>query len=115
MLKDRSEELENMPEEEFNKGILKFNIPDCDDPYSLNGEGVWGWATPEDKAKYEDNTYEGTITAILCNMPLEYCGFLNWGTEVRLKCHGEGRPTLDPEWISDRIREAKDAAQCVDA
>lgn len=112
MFKDRSEEIKNMSDEEYKKGLLKFNIPDCDRPYSLSGEGVWGWTTPEEKEKYADDSYEGKITAILCNNPFEYNGLLHYGIEVQLQCHGESRPTLDPEWITNCIRNMKEAIQC---
>ena len=104
MLINKSEKIKSMSKEEYNNGLLRFNIPGCDDLYSLSGEGVWGWASPEDKKKYEDDTYEGKITAILLNNPLEYFGVLRWGVEVQLKCHGDCRPTLDPEWIAEHAR-----------
>ena len=44
--------IESMSKEEFDKGLIKFNIPDEDRINSLNGEGVWGWVTQEDKENY---------------------------------------------------------------
>ena len=88
---------------EYEAGLIKFNIPDEDDIYSNNGEGVWGWVTPEDKEKYNDDSYTGQIVAILLNNPLNYWGRLNWGDEVVLDCHGKNRPTLSPEWVKEYL------------
>lgn len=96
---DKSEFLEELSEEEKKAGYIKFNIPRFDNIYATNGEGVWGWVSPEDKAKYDDDSYTGEITAILCNAPLYYSYKLKWGAKVVLRCHGSSRPTLDPEWI----------------
>ena len=92
-----------LPSYEYEAGLIKFNIPDEDDIYSNNGEGVWGWVTPEDKEKYKDDNYTGQIVAILLNSPLNYLGALNWGDEVVLDCHGKNRPTLSPEWVKEYI------------
>lgn len=98
---------EKLSEEEQNAGYIKFNIPDEDKPNSLNGEGVWGWVTPEDKAKYNDDNCHEVIKAILCNSPLNYMGILFWGMEVEIKCHGDRRPTLNPEWVEENISNAE--------
>lgn len=95
--------IESLTEEEFNAGLIKFNIPNEQNIYSLNGEGVWGWVSSEDKDKYYDDTYNGTIIAILLNSPFNYRELLNWGDEVRLKCHGDIRPTLDPKWVKANL------------
>ena len=97
--------IESLDEKQFNKGTIKFNIPDEEDIYSKNGEGVWGWVTPEDYEKYHDDNYTGKITAILCNQPLNYYGRLNWGDEVILKCNGENRPTLDVDFVKENLQE----------
>ena len=96
--------IESLTKEEFDKGSIKFNIPDEEDIYSPNGEGVWGWVAPEDKAKYHDDKYTGELIAILLNTPLNYFGMLNWGDEVKLKCHGANRPTLDPNWVKENLK-----------
>lgn len=95
--------LESLSEAQLNAGYIKFNIPDIDDLDSSNGEGVWGWVTPEDKVKYDDDRYNGEITAILCNMPLNFSGILWWGSEVKLICRGSNRPTLSKKWITHKI------------
>lgn len=100
-LVNKTKFLENLPKEELEKGYIKFNIPDKNNLYSLNGEGIWGWVSGEDKENYFDNNYKGKIMAILCNNPINHAGILTYGTEVILQCHGENRPTLDPEWIMD--------------
>ena len=103
MIINKEDFLKTLTHEQLNAGYLKFNIPDEDNPTSLNGEGVWGWATPDEKRKYDDDTYKGKIVAILMNQPIEYYGRLNYGDEVVLKCHGDGRPTLDPEWVKENL------------
>ena len=97
--------IESLDKKIFDEGLVKFNIPDEDRIDSLNGESVWGWVTQEDREKYYDNTYEGKITAILLNHPLNYYGILKWGDEVVLQCHGNNRPTLDPEWAKENLRD----------
>ena len=101
---NKTEFIENMDKEDFEKGLIKFNILDEDRTSSLNGEGVWGWVTQEDKEKYDDNTYKGKITAILVNRPLNYYGILRWGDEVVLQCHGDSRPTLAPDWVKENLQ-----------
>ena len=100
---NKSDFLETLPEDQYNAGLIKFNIPDEDRIDSLNGEGVWGWVSPEDKKKYDDDKYQGKITAILLNWPINYFGILSWGDELVLQCHGGNRPTLDPEWVKSNI------------
>lgn len=98
--------------EKYEAGWIKFNIPDHENRYkTINGEEVWGWCDVTDREKYNDDAYTGTITAILLNESLEYFGFLHWGDVLQLKCHGNNRPTLDPEWIDEKIEEAKKEAQ----
>ena len=96
--------LKTLTAEQLDAGYFKFNIPDEDHITSLNGEGVWGWTTPDEKKKYNDDTYNGKITAILMNQPIEYYGRLHWGDEVVLQCHGDSRPTLDPEWVKANLK-----------
>lgn len=96
--------IESLSKEQFGAGKMKFNIPDEDNIYSGNGEGVWGWVTPENKEKYNDDNYNGKIVAILLNSPLNYLGKLKWGDEVELQCHGKNRPTLDPEWVKGNLQ-----------
>lgn len=38
------------------------------------------------------------------NQPIEYYGKLQWGDEVVLQCHGDSRPTLDPEWVKANLK-----------
>ena len=100
---DKSAFLESLPISQKEAGYIKFNIPDENHLDAHYGEGVWGWVTPEEKRKYDDDHYYGKITAILCNNPLRYCDRLPWGTEVVLQCHGYRRPTLDPDWVRENI------------
>ena len=41
-MNNKSEFIRSLDKEEFEKGLIKFNIPDEDKIDSLNGEGVWG-------------------------------------------------------------------------
>lgn len=88
-------------------GWIKFNIPDPATPYELNGEGVWGWLSPEDKAKWEDDNFYGKLNAILLNDPIRYAGQLFCGDQVVIKCRGIERPTLDPEWTFKNLKREK--------
>lgn len=101
---NKSEFIESMDKEKFNEGLIKFNIPDENNIYSLNGEGVWGWVTQEDREKYYEDTCTNKITAVLLNTPLNYYGILKWGDEVVLQCHGNSRPTLDPDWVMENLK-----------
>lgn len=107
MVVGKKEFVESLSKEAFNAGLIKFNIPDEDNITNLNGEGVWGWVVEEDKEKYNDDSFNGNITAILLNQPLNYYGMLNWADEVVLKCHGSSRPTLDPEWVMENLMGGK--------
>lgn len=91
--------IQSLPEDQYNAGLIKFNIPSGDSPTDLGGEGVWGWVSPDDKEKFEDDHFTGDISAILLNHPIQFGGVLCWGDEVKLKCHGDKRPTLHPDWV----------------
>lgn len=104
MIVNKGKFIENMHPEKLKAGCIKFNIPSCEDIYSGNGEGVWGYADEVNKKKYEDNSYTGKITVILLNQPFEYFDKLNWGDEVTLVCHGSNRPTLDPEFVIENLQ-----------
>lgn len=103
MITNKEDFIKTLTDEQLNAGYLKFNIPDANKPTSLNGEGVWGWASLEEKEKYDHDNYNGKITAILMNHPIEYFGRLKWGDEVILQCHGDRRPTLDPDWVKENL------------
>ena len=99
----RGDELDALPESELRAGYVKFNIPKPETPECPNGEGVWGWADPDSKAKYDDDSYHGKLTVILCNDPVQYDDILCSGTEVVIQCNGENRPILDPEWVREKL------------
>lgn len=99
----KAEFMEMLSDEELQAGYMKFNIPDVDSLYDGNGEGVWGWMTPEDKEKYNDDTFFGELPAVLLNTPINYYGILWWGCEVVVQCRGNERPVLSPEWVKDKI------------
>lgn len=93
-----------LTEEQQTDGWIKFNIPAPEGGMKgLNGEGVWGWVSPEDKEKWKDDGFFGKIKAILLNDPLHFAGQLPWGTEVVIQCHGQDRPTLDVEWAKENL------------
>lgn len=94
--------IESLSEEEFRAGCIKFYIPPEDD--DACGESIWGWTTPEDKEKYNDDDFYGEIKAILTNQPLNYCGALAWGCEVVLKCNGADRPDLSNDFIENVLQ-----------
>lgn len=94
---------DDMSDVEIDAGYMKFNIPNPDNLDSLNGEGVWGWMTPENKAKYMDDRFHGELPAILCNTPINFHGVLWWGSEVMVQCHGASRPTLSKRWVEENI------------
>lgn len=104
MIVNKEEFLKTLTDGQLDAGYFKFNIPDVNCPTSLNGEGVWGWAAPDEKRKYNDDTYSGKITAILMNQPIEYYGRLHYADEVILQCHGYNRPTLDPDWVKENLK-----------
>ena len=94
--------IDALSEEERNAGYIKFNIPDPETPENLNGEGVWGWLTPDDKKKYDDDSFTGKLPVILCNDPLNYFGRLFAGQEVIVRCTG-----ATGAGAFDRRREAR--------
>ena len=95
--------MEALSEEEEEAGYINFNIPNPESPDDLNGEGVWGWMTPEDKKKYDDDSFTGKLPVILCNDPLYYSGTLFAGQELVVRCNGSLRPILDPEWVKEHL------------
>lgn len=95
--------IESLSDDERNAGYIKFNIPNPETPDGLNGEGVWGWVSPEDKQKYDDDSFTGKLTVILCNDPLYYSGILLAGQEMVVRCNGENRPILDPDWVQEHL------------
>ena len=99
----RKDEILALPYEELQAGYLMFNIPNPETPNNPNGEGVWGWADPESKARYNDDHYTGKLTVVLCNDPMYYSGVLCEGMEVVVRCNGEHRPILDPEWVQEKL------------
>ncbi len=52
-MNNKSEFIRSLDKEDFEKSLIKFNIPDENRIDSLNGEGVWGWVTQEDREKYD--------------------------------------------------------------
>lgn len=92
-----------LPEAARSEGFIKFNIPDGCGNRGRSGEGVLAWCQPSDKQLYLDNEYYGKIAAIICGKPSSFKGRLEFGDEVVLRCNGEKRPTLDPEWIAEHL------------
>lgn len=96
MTSNKLDFLKSISEEEFKSGCLRFNIVDEDS----NVEGVWGWFSEEDRAKYLDDAYFGKATTILVNDPLLYSNYLRYGDEVVIRCNGSNKGELDLEWFS---------------
>ena len=103
--KNKEKFLKTLTYEQLKAGYIRFNVPNKDNPTCLNGEVVFGWVSPEEKEKYDDDTYNGKIKAILTSQPKEYYGRFNYGDEVILQCHGDSSPTLDPEWIKEILTD----------
>lgn len=95
--------LQNLSDEEFNEGLIKFEIPDDEKDGANISERVWGWVTKEDKEKYNDDNFRGEIKVILANDSLNYSWILFWGTELVIECNGSNRPVLSSEWIQDNV------------
>ena len=101
---DKQDFYMSLTEEQQRDGWIKFNIPNPEKGMrGINGEGVWGWLSPEDKEKWADDKFTGKISAILLNDPLNFAGQLMFGSEVVIQCHGENRPTLDVEWAKENL------------
>ena len=60
-------------------------------------------ANREDAAKYNDDSYFGKLTVILCNEPWTYANILRLGAEVVIRCNGPMRPILDPDWVKEKL------------
>ena len=102
-LKWKGDFFDSLSEDEKRNGYVKFNIPNPKTPRNLNGEGVWGWMFPADKKKYDDDSFTGKLTVILCNDPFYYSGTLFAGQELVIRCNGENRPILDPDWVQEHL------------
>lgn len=98
----RGDDIRKLSEEEFQAGARRINLQDIDNLDSLNGEGCWGWYSEEDRKRYDNNEY-GTATCILLNSPIDYMGVLFWGSELKIKLNETNRPTLDKEWVKEKI------------
>lgn len=96
--------LERLSEDEFNAGMIKFNIPDEDKiGKTINGEGVWGWISKEDREKYNNGNFKGELKVILANTPLKFYGLFFWGTELAITCQGSNRPVLSAQWMKKNV------------
>lgn len=95
--------LQNLSNDEFNEGLIKFEMLDDGSEEGINiYERIWGWAAKEEKEKYMDDSFRGDINVILANNPLNFSGILFWGTELAVTCDG-GRPVLSTEWLQENI------------
>lgn len=95
--------LEALSDREKAAGYVTFNIPDPTDHTMKTTEEAWGWVTPEDRAKYDDNYYYGPLKVILCGDSVYYMGILVAGIEVEIWCNGKKRPILDPDWVEENL------------
>lgn len=95
--------LQNLSNDEFNEGLIKFEMLDDGSEDGINiCERIWGWADKEEKEKYMDDNFRGDINVILANNPLNFYGILFWGTELAVTCDG-GRPVLSTKWLQENI------------
>jgi hypothetical protein len=101
MIVNKGDFIESIPEEELGSVAFRCGIPPIEDIYRGYGdETLWVYLSEEDRVKYNDMKYTGTIMGILLNQPINYIGLLKWGDEVRLKCLGGiTLPILDPDWV----------------
>lgn len=101
MIVNKGDFIESIPEEELMSVSFRCELPPIEDIYRKYGdETLWVYLSEEDREKYNDKKYTGTIMGILLNQPINYIGLLKWGDEVRLKClGGNALPILDPEWV----------------
>lgn len=101
MIVNKGDFIESIPEEELMSVSFRCEIPPIEDIYRGYGdETLWVYLSEENREKYNDKKYTGTIMGILLNQPINYIGRLEWGDEVRLKCLGGYKlPILDPEWV----------------
>lgn len=101
MIVNKGDFIESIPEEELMSVSFRCEIPPIEDIYRGYGdETLWVYLSEEDREKYNDKKYTGTIMGILLNQPINYIGLLKWGDEVRLKCLGGiALPILDPDWV----------------
>ena len=99
----QDEYLQRLSEDERINGYIKVNIPRYGKE-GLGGEGCWVWINPQDKEKYADDNFFGKINGILDNETVyAYPGVLLPGMVITMKCNGDKRPTLDPEWIQEKL------------
>ena len=99
----RGDFFESLSEKEKAAGYVTFNIPDPADTTMKDVEEAWGWVSPEDREKYDDNYYYGPLKVILRNDPVHYTGILVAGVEVEIWCNGKKRPILDPDWVEANL------------
>ena len=101
MIINKGDFIESLSDEELMSVSFRCEIPPIEDIYRGYGdETIWVYLSEEDRVKYNDLKYTGTIMGILLNQPINYIGLLKWGDEVRLKCLGGiTLPILDPEWV----------------
>lgn len=102
-LVNKTEFMNSLTEEELHSGYIKFNIPNDGSGHRFASEGIWGWVTPENKKKYNDDTCFEKITAILCNDPLNFANRLKLFDEVVIQCMGKERPVLDNDFIHEYL------------
>jgi hypothetical protein len=101
MIVNKGDFIESIPKKELMSVSFRCEIPPIEDIYRGYGdETLWVYLSEEDREKYNDKKYTGTIMGILLDQPINYIGLLKWGDEVRLKClGGNALPLLDPDWV----------------
>lgn len=103
---DKRSFLESLSEEEFNNGLLRIRIIN-DEKFPEEcyyDESLWAYFTEEEREKVKDDSYFGEIKGVLCNSPLNFCGILNWGTEVIVKKDIDECLKLSKKWMKEMLK-----------
>lgn len=77
-IKNRSDYIKSLSENEINKGLVRIYIPDPDSV--VGGETVWGYLEPS-----ENLSTKRRFKIILLNDSFCYLGFLHWGMKLCVK------------------------------
>jgi hypothetical protein len=100
IITNKSDFIKSLTSEEFDNGLIKFDI--IDEKFSIS-ESVWGWMPPKDAEKYYGGELCGTVKVILLNHTLTLFGKVNYGDEVEVIFNGRATPKLDLDWVKENL------------
>jgi hypothetical protein len=100
IINNKSDFIKSLTPEEFDNGLIKFDI--IDEKLSIS-ESVWGWIPQKDAEKYYGCELCGTVKVILLNHTLTLFGKVNYGDEVEVKFNKQATPCLDPDWVKENL------------